>query len=389
MGMGKKDIGRNDPCWCGSGKKYKKCHLRKDEEEHREERDAREREHERARVERLASRHPELEASLHALDAPSFIEAALHMGGEEFMAGRAYKIAHEVERARQSFFSPAEIIALLTTLPYTISTVRAWSTDELLEKLAGVGVELTRERFLEEARDFTSAWKLGMTWIDPARDFIAREPDLIGLAACELWRRWLPERPSVEMLYDRLHSYDPVLTSASDHEDWTSLWRIIDALLPEEIDTIDAAERHLDFPLGLEKWVMSATIDLHDHTPDELAPEAAEIASRMLARFSGEHQGLQNWIRGELALLLVTMDRMHEAEELFTQMIDLAPDSAQGHVMWAGVLHRRGGLASCRAAIALLERALASEAEDLDYWEVDLFLAELRDHTQELEERED
>jgi len=24
-------IGRNDPCWCGSGKKYKKCHLAADE----------------------------------------------------------------------------------------------------------------------------------------------------------------------------------------------------------------------------------------------------------------------------------------------------------------------------------------------------------------------
>jgi len=23
----KKKLGRNDPCWCGSGKKYKKCHL--------------------------------------------------------------------------------------------------------------------------------------------------------------------------------------------------------------------------------------------------------------------------------------------------------------------------------------------------------------------------
>jgi hypothetical protein len=22
--------GRNDPCWCGSGKKYKKCHMRQD-----------------------------------------------------------------------------------------------------------------------------------------------------------------------------------------------------------------------------------------------------------------------------------------------------------------------------------------------------------------------
>ncbi len=23
--------GRNDPCWCGSGKKYKKCHLGEDD----------------------------------------------------------------------------------------------------------------------------------------------------------------------------------------------------------------------------------------------------------------------------------------------------------------------------------------------------------------------
>ena len=27
----KKDLGRNDPCHCGSGKKYKQCHLEKDE----------------------------------------------------------------------------------------------------------------------------------------------------------------------------------------------------------------------------------------------------------------------------------------------------------------------------------------------------------------------
>jgi len=24
-------LGRNDPCWCGSGKKYKKCHLDEDQ----------------------------------------------------------------------------------------------------------------------------------------------------------------------------------------------------------------------------------------------------------------------------------------------------------------------------------------------------------------------
>jgi len=25
------ELGRNDPCWCGSGKKYKKCHAKSDE----------------------------------------------------------------------------------------------------------------------------------------------------------------------------------------------------------------------------------------------------------------------------------------------------------------------------------------------------------------------
>jgi hypothetical protein len=26
----KGQLGRNDPCWCGSGKKYKQCHMRDD-----------------------------------------------------------------------------------------------------------------------------------------------------------------------------------------------------------------------------------------------------------------------------------------------------------------------------------------------------------------------
>ncbi len=27
----KAELGRNEVCWCGSGKKYKRCHLEKDE----------------------------------------------------------------------------------------------------------------------------------------------------------------------------------------------------------------------------------------------------------------------------------------------------------------------------------------------------------------------
>ncbi len=32
---GEKELGRNDNCWCGSGKKYKRCHLGRDEHKRR------------------------------------------------------------------------------------------------------------------------------------------------------------------------------------------------------------------------------------------------------------------------------------------------------------------------------------------------------------------
>lgn len=44
--------GRNDPCWCGLGKKYKDCHLDKDNA-----RDHEERERERAEAEREGAGH--------------------------------------------------------------------------------------------------------------------------------------------------------------------------------------------------------------------------------------------------------------------------------------------------------------------------------------------
>ena len=30
--MSEKKLGRNDPCWCGSQKKYKHCHMEMDEQ---------------------------------------------------------------------------------------------------------------------------------------------------------------------------------------------------------------------------------------------------------------------------------------------------------------------------------------------------------------------
>lgn len=63
------DIGRNDPCWCGSGKKYKKCHFAEDQ---------------RKAVERMETQKKHM-ARLEAMGSPSDTEMR---GMYEEMTGR-------------------------------------------------------------------------------------------------------------------------------------------------------------------------------------------------------------------------------------------------------------------------------------------------------------
>jgi len=84
-------IGRNDPCHCGSGKKYKKCHLEKDEAKARKEREiaalnAAKVMAEQAKKEQKESGHDSKEAAgAHAKPAPD-------SGKEGWMGKMANKV---------------------------------------------------------------------------------------------------------------------------------------------------------------------------------------------------------------------------------------------------------------------------------------------------------
>jgi len=79
-------IGRNDPCHCGSGKKYKKCHLEKDEVADRKER-------EKAALN--AAKVADAATKDEAGDQPSTQQAPSHKGGPE-KSGWVRKMAGKV-----------------------------------------------------------------------------------------------------------------------------------------------------------------------------------------------------------------------------------------------------------------------------------------------------
>src|SRR2546422_9229720 len=89
---------------------------------------------------------------------------------------------------------------------WTEDKVRALSTDVILERLAGFGIVTSADEFVEQARAEHAASVVADGWRGrfpvSAR---GSDDDYIGLAATVLWERWLPERPSVEMLDKRMH----------------------------------------------------------------------------------------------------------------------------------------------------------------------------------------
>jgi len=72
---------RNDPCPCGSGKKYKKCHLEKDQESERSEST-------RAADKRAATEQAQIKATREAFEASQALDAASNAVNDLVHGGR-------------------------------------------------------------------------------------------------------------------------------------------------------------------------------------------------------------------------------------------------------------------------------------------------------------
>ena len=78
---------------------------------------------------------------------------------------------------------------------------------------------LAPDEFEALARGRGSAWSISQTWLaSPTVVCTGVEEDFLGLAACELWKRLLPQRPSIEMLDDWMQEgYESFRRGLAEH----------------------------------------------------------------------------------------------------------------------------------------------------------------------------
>lgn len=357
-------IGRNDPCPCGSGKKYKKCCLKKDE----------------------AAQQPRL-TPMEELTASSDEHLNPAVGGDGQGRLHPYALAKMLDAP--------DIVGLagkkwgkLKEL-WTPSKVTAMSTEEIEQRLREVGIDSRRELFLEEARIKTSAWEVSRMWLvkTPA-SFDASDDDFAGLAACELWKRYCPDRPSVEMLGDWMqegyvHLDKGRLGEACDI--WLELWQVILERLSPEMRAVEDAEDLVASTQSIFDWIQDLSDSLHNTTIRDArhAEPAIEFYRQALEAFPDEHFSNRNLFRTEMAFMYYRLGQEVEGERILLDLIEEQPHRATGYVCLSDELssHPPGGNQprDLDRAIRLLEEAFERPVDDADGWDVERRLEYLRE----------
>lgn len=217
-----KKIGRNDPCPCGSGKKYKNCCIGSKV----------------ATVDRTTSK-PE---------KPGVSRLAIMRFQQKLQEkpGQLEKIGKEVGK-----YSDDKDISFKDFIleSWTLKKVRKMSTSEIIEKLESMNIDFEIERFKKQAQNYISAIQLAEDHYY-TQNFQApgQDEDFIWLAIIELWNRIIPEKFNMEMIDDFIQDgYENIdkQDSRGGIEKWEKAWNMIMSIVPPQIKSVKDADKFI------------------------------------------------------------------------------------------------------------------------------------------------
>ena len=352
--------GRNDPCPCGSGQKYKKCCLAKDEETARE----------TART--AADEVP-------ADEAPLFDGSAYAL--VKIMADPSPGVLRELSGAERrrlaQRWSPAKLAKLTDT--------------DLLGRLQRLGVHTSREAFLAVAATGWSAWSVGEEWLEHLPvELNGMDEDFVCLAACELWKRHCPDRPSIEMLDDQIDAgrrlWDDEGDAPRAAKVWLAVWDVLRLRFTTDMRRCDDTRPVFLGGEDLYDWTQSLRDTLFEvaHGDRSCVETGFRYVHEVLQQFTAEDDPYIAAFRGVLGELHFLSGQPEAGEAVFRQIIAEFPKCAAGYVGWSDVLadELSGAKPDLDRAIALLEQALAVPVEDAEDWVILERLEDLRQERQ-------
>ena len=354
-----KKVGRNDPCPCGSNKKYKKCCLAADTE-----------------------KQPEAAVTANTDGLASSRE-------DRWSAGlnlHPYAIAKMVEDPSPevlSALSKREIAELKDK--WFIGKVARLKTDDIVTRLRNLGLDGSPDVYLPLTEGHTSAWSIGENWQASLDSPLGmHDEDFVFLAACELWKRYCPDRPSQEMV-------DDWVTAGYDHDEagkndeaadiWSRVWDVVRQRLEQHMTTFHAADAVFKITQFFGNWIQDFTMALENASlkDREYAETGVRVVREVLERFVEENENTVLNFRCDLGRILFLAGRQEKGEAVLQDVICEHPHLAHGYVTLSDQLSfRHNKQQDISRATALLDQVLSYPVEDAAGWDLEIRLADLR-----------
>jgi hypothetical protein len=338
-------ISRNQPCPCNSGKKYKKCCLEKEPSE---------------RSSKNTTRPASVAYGFDTVADPTG-PIPPYAVAKSFERSEQFAEMKRREPARASFF-------------WTPSRVAALETEELLTRLRKLGVDPSCNAYRVLAQNRFSAWEVSDVWRTKLRKRLSRhDKDFIGVASCELWKRYCPDRPSIEMLDDGMQKGYRFMMSgnaAQACDRWSEVWEVIRPRLRPDMRTCDSASVVFAGTQVLFDWLQDFALELHNAALDDAryADTGVQLCEGVLSQFPDESELFCLNFRADLGEFYYLAGRPQEGERVLLDLIHDHPDRAAGYARLSDILANGarpddGSLDTDRAQ-KLLEDALARPVTD-------------------------
>lgn len=358
-------IHRNEPCPCGSGKKYKKCCL--------------------SSVQEVAPKF--VSVSGESFDHIPDVDEHDHDGHD--CQQHLQPISSQERRSRPELgkMSPYSVVRMVEDkLPKNDPKVRRlWlpedverlSTEEILARFQRIGIRLDKENFLGMARGKTWAWRLSDAW--RTSGMRSEDDDFIGLATCELWKRWIPETPSVEMLDDWMQEGYRLLSERKTEaacDIWQKTWDVIRSRMTPDMTTCDEATEVFDGVQCLFNWTQDFTLELANASlkAPVYAERGIKYIHELLDQFKDEDENYRTNALADVGDLLFKLGNKTEGTRVFLDLIRDHPHLGIGYCRLSD--HVRA--TDREWANKLLDEAQA-KASDKKYWDVQARKEDLQD----------
>lgn len=312
----KTKVGRNDPCPCGSGKKYKYCCLNK---------------------------------------PAGTIKPSSVIGNLDEVLGlpkpRTSKLS--IMRILQNGIDNPKLDEHLRAgllKRWTFGKLKEMETSEIVERLKSIDADFEIARFKEDARRHTSAIRLADCYYDPwhrraeVEGEVDDDADFVLYAAIVLWKRLMPERWNVEMIDDSIQDGYTYIQQ-NNYKDglarWADAWTMIRGIVPSYITSVEEADEYLPEPLtqSIHNWSQSFEMELGNGGSDDIFFYYLRIryCSEFCAIFpDSDELMLHNMSRAE-AESYARLGYMHVADNLFDELVEKYPDNVWGYIGWGDI----------------------------------------------------